>query len=236
MADAAMLDAAALGDERVRALADALLARSRYAGYRRPKSTLQEWVEWLAEFLRDPGSWLPSWLTELWASIGEALLRFFGGFLGDEPLALLMRFLLAGAVLATSAWIVANVVRTLRAASPEGEAAQSASADAGDPGWLARAEGLAGQGRFLEAAHCTQLAALQLLLRGEWLALERSDTNRTLRQRLRAAPLPAAERGDFLALLDRLESRWFRDRAEDRDLYGAWRGLHARLEASEQLR
>jgi hypothetical protein len=236
MVDAAMLDTPALSDERVRALADELLARSRYAGYRRPKSTLQEWVDWLADFLRDPASWLPGWLSELWESIGEALLRLLGGLLGDEPLALLTRFLLAGAVLATSAWIVANVVRALREGSAEGEAARSASVGPEDPGWLPRAEALAGQGRFLEAAHCTQLAALELLLRGEWLTLERSDTNRTLRQRLRAAPLPAAERGDFLVLLDRLESRWFRDRAEDRDLYGAWRGLHARLEGSEQLR
>jgi hypothetical protein len=51
---------------------------------------------------------------------------------------------------------------------------------------------------------------------------------------LREARLPDSERADFLALLDRLESRWFRDRAEDRDLYGAWRGLHARLEALVQ--
>lgn len=229
-----MLDGPALSDERVRALADELLARSRYAAYRRPKSTLQEWVDALADRLRNAGNWLPDWVGDLWAWIKAALLQFLEGLLGDEPLAILVRFLLAGAVLATSVWIVASVVRTLREGAGGDEAAGSAPAGVNGHGWLARAEALAGQGRFLEAAHCTQLAALELLLSGEWLALERSDTNRTLRQRLREAPLPDAERSDFLALLDRLESRWFRDRVEDRDLYGAWRGLHARLEGAEQ--
>jgi hypothetical protein len=229
-----MLDGPALSDERVRALADELLARSRYASYRRPKSTLQEWVEALADRLGNVGNWLPDWVGDLWAWIKGTLLQSLEGLLGDEPLAILVRFLLAGAVLATSVWIIASAVRTLREGAGGDEAAGSAPADAGGQGWLARAEALAGQGRFLEAAHCTQLAALELLLSGEWLALERSDTNRTLRQRLREAPLPDAERSDFLALLDRLESRWFRDRVEDRDLYGAWRGLHARLEGAEQ--
>jgi hypothetical protein len=228
-----MLDGPALSDERVRALADELLARSRYAAYRRPKTTLQEWVEALADRLRVIGDWIPSWVGDLWAWIKGVLLQFLEGLLGDEPLAILVRFLLAGAVLATSVWIVASVVRALREGSAEDEAGSAPAGVAGQ-GWLARAEALAGQGRFLEAAHCTQLAALELLLSGEWLALERSDTNRTLRKRLREAPLPDAERNDFLALLDRLESRWFRDRVEDRDLYGAWRGLHARLEGTEQ--
>ncbi len=229
-----MLDGPALSDERVRALADELLARSRYAAYRRPKSMLQEWVEALADRLRNVGDWLPDWVGDLWTWIKGALLHFLEGLLGDEPLAILVRFLLAGAVLATSVWIVASVVRALREGPADDEAAGSVPAGVAGQGWLERAESLAGQGRFLEAAHCTQLSALELLLSGEWLTLERSDTNRTLRKRLREAPLPDAERSDFLALLDRLESRWFRDRVEDRDLYGAWRGLHARLEGAGQ--
>ena len=71
-----MLDGPALSDERVRALADELLARSRYAAYRGPKTTLQEWVEALADWLRDIGHWIPSWVGDLWAWVKGVLLQF----------------------------------------------------------------------------------------------------------------------------------------------------------------
>ena len=229
----AMLDGPALCDERVRALADELLQRPRYAAYRDPNSPLREIIDRLADGLRNAGDWLPDWLGEFWESIRSAMFSFLEGLLGDEPLAILVRFVLAGAVLAVSAGVLATVVRALRDSSAGGEPAPLAQPPASEAIFLARAEGLAEQGRFLEAAHCTQLAALQLLLRGEWLTLERSDPNRTLRRRLLESPLPDAERSDFLVLLDRLESRWFRDRVEDRDLYGAWRGLHSRLASAE---
>jgi len=225
-----MLDGPTLSDERVRALAEELLARPRYAGYRGPKSALQQLIDRVADWLR--GVRLPDWLGDLWESVGNALLGLLQGVFGDEPLALLVRFVLAGAVLAAAVWMIASAARALR----EGPRASGAAAGPQPPptrAWLEQADSLADQGRFLEAAHCTQLAALQLLLRAEWLSLDRSEPNRTLRRRLREAPLPEALRADFLGLLDRLESRWFRDRAEDRELYGAWRGLHARLEAVE---
>lgn len=222
-----------LTDERVRLLADEVLARSRYDAYRRPKSALQELVERVAETLR--GDWLPDWLLDAWEAIKSGLLSSLEGLLEDTPLAILARFLLAGAIVAAAAAALAALVRALRGTPVAPDAARPGDRTSGDAvSWIAQAEGLAGAGRFLEAAHCTQLAALQLLLSREWLALGRSEPNRTLRRRLREARLPDSERADFLALLDRLESRWFRDRAEDRDLYGAWRGLHARLEALVQ--
>ena len=73
------------------------------------------------------------------------------------------------------------------------------------------------------------MSALSTLLRGQWVELARSEPNKTLRARLSTADLPPGERGEFLTLLDRLESRWFRDRVEDEQLYRDWHGLHARL-------
>jgi hypothetical protein len=96
---------------------------------------------------------------------------------------------------------------------------------------MADAEDFAGRGRFVEAAHCAQLASLELLLRKRCLELERSDPNRTLRLRLREARLPAAIRDRFVLLLDRLEGSWFRDRVADRELYSDWRSLHAQIAA-----
>ena len=209
-----------LTDERVRALADEVLARSRYAAYRRPKSQLQE---------------LPDWLRDSWEAVKRGLLGSLEGLLNDTPLALLARFLLATVIVVAVAAVMAALVRALRASPVAADAAEpDARGSVDEASWIVQAEGFAGAGRFLEAAHCTQLAALQLLLSREWLALERSEPNRTLRRRLREARLPDTERVDFLALLDRLENRWFRDRVEDRDLYGAWRGLHARLETLAQ--
>jgi len=97
---------------------------------------------------------------------------------------------------------------------------------------LDEARQLADVGRYLEAAHCAQLATVELLLERRWLVLERSEPNRTLRRRLNESALPAPERAEFGALLSRLEGRWFRDRVEDRDLFDAWTALHRRLAAS----
>ena len=91
---------------------------------------------------------------------------------------------------------------------------------------------LAAQGRFLEAAHRLQLATIELLVSQRRLALSRFEANRVLRRRVREATLPMAERRTLVDLVDRLERGWFRDRAGDADLYGAWRTLHARLAES----
>ena len=61
------------------------------------------------------------------------------------------------------------------------------------------------------------------------LELERSDPNRTLRRRLGEATLPDALRDRFLALLDRLEGCWFRDRVADQELYTDWCALHSEI-------
>jgi hypothetical protein len=97
---------------------------------------------------------------------------------------------------------------------------------------VAEGEALAREGRFLEAAHAMHLACLAVLLGAGALELRRHDPNRTLRRRIARAAIPEGARRDFLALLGRLERRWFRDRSpadDDRELFDAWRSLHARL-------
>jgi hypothetical protein len=160
---------------------------------------------WVLSFL--------AWLSDLWNSDPALYLLMLGGLV---VVALLL--------LAHVAWAIR---RALSVAAP---ARPPRPAD-GPPPFLEEADALARQGMFLEAARRVQLAALDLLLRTRMLELGRSDPNRTLRRRLRDAALPEAERGDMIALIDRLEQRWFRDRSEDRELYDRWRLLHARLGA-----
>jgi HEPN domain-containing protein len=125
-----------------------------------------------------------------------------------------------------------GVTRTLWRRRIEGEAVRvTQRVGDGSPLPLDQARALAGEGHFLAAAHHVQLAALQLLLEGRFVELARSEPNATLRRRLARSSLPESICGDFLALLDRLEGHWFRDRKEDRELYLDWCQLHTRLDA-----
>ena len=151
------------------------------------------------------------WLSGLWET--DPVL-YWAMLVGLTAVALLL--------LAHVAWAVRRALAVPASARPRRPAIAS-------PPFLEQADALARRGMFLEAARRVQLAALELLLRARVLELGRSDPNRTLRRRLRDAALPEAERGDFLALVDRLEEHWFRDRSEDRELYDRWRSLHARL-------
>lgn len=219
--------------EQARALAQQILARPEYARFRREPTFLQDWVDGLAAWLREMGDrvagWLPSWVADGWNALWRGLHDLLGAAFGDDALTVVLRLALAMLVLGAFGLLVYHVLRQLRANAAEEEAESGRGAATG-PALIEEADRFARQGRFLEAAHCTQLASLQLLLQKRCLELERSDPNRTLRQRLRRAPLPEALRERFLSLLDRLEGHWFRDRHEDRDLYGEWRSLHAQLE------
>lgn len=224
-----------LSDDRARELAAEILRRADYAHYRRPPTHLQELVDALAAWLRQIADWTPQWLVDLWARFGSWLEGMTKGALGDDAGVALLRLALALAVLGVLGVIAVRTVRELRARRGA-QAALAPEAVLEGPRFVAEADGLARQGRFLEAAHRIQLASLQLLLRKRWLELERSDPNRTLRHRLADTRLPDALRQRFLALLDRLEGRWFRDRVEDRELYSEWRALHARIESLPESR
>src|SRR5262249_40543877 len=125
--------------------------------------------------------------------------------------------------------LLVHLTIVLRAALSGAAPAETGRGDAPVTSFVSDADALAATGRFLEAARRMQLAVIEPLLRRHVLTLGRSDPNRTLRARLREATLPAAERGELIALIDRVERCWFRDGAADRALYDAWRRAHERL-------
>jgi len=190
-------------DERVRELAADILAREEYAAFRVDLEAWQGLLRWLGE--------LASWLENL-RVVSPVLYGLLVAGLA----------LIALALLAHVVWTVSLALRMPPPASPSSDAPPG-------PGLLAQAESLAGEGRFLEAARHVELATLELLLEERVIELARSEPNRVLRRRLRAAPLPAPERRQLLGLLDRLESGLFRDRVEDPELYAGWRALHRRV-------
>lgn len=210
-------------DEEIRALAGEILAREEFARWREEPGAFSSTVKRVMQWLSDAVDWLlPDGLFE-WL-VPDWLVPFLGGqltLLHWLFVALLLGLLTGGAVL---------IARAVRGSPRERETADAQAAPlSAEDALLAEAESLADAGRFLEAAHSTQLAALQLMLERRWLELGRSEPNRTLRRRLGEAPLSDAEKSHLVGLLDRLEARWFRDRNEDPLLYEDWRALYARL-------
>jgi hypothetical protein len=134
-----------------------------------------------------------------------------------------------GALLLVGIVLLVHLTIAIRSALWVAPRPEAARGDASATSFVADADALAAGGRFLEAARRMQLAVIELLLRRRVVTLARSDPNRTLRARLREATLPAAERGELIALIDRVERSWFRDGAADRALYDAWRRAHERL-------
>ncbi len=200
-----------LPDDRVRALAAEILARDEYARWR--PATAQWWLDLLRQLER----WLAGfsdWMRALSATQPVVYWLVVAGLV-----------LLPALLLAHGVWTWRVALASLR--PPAVPARQEGDA----PRFLEEAEELARDGSFLDAAHRVQLAAVDILLRRRVLELSRSDPNRVLRQRLTDSPLCSDDRRDFLTLLDRFETHWFRDGYGDRDLYEAWRALHARLGA-----
>jgi hypothetical protein len=196
-------------DDRIRALAAEILARNEYAVWR-PAN-----VKWWLDLLHQLQRWLAAYAA--WMQVLSV----------TRPL---LYWLVTAGLVIVPLLLLAHVVWTLRVAlAGSRRVAALTPARAEEPQFLQEAEQLAGAGRFLDAAHRVQLAAIDVLLRRQVLQLSRSDPNRTLRRRLDHARLPDADRREFLTLLDRFEMHWFRDGHGDRDLYEAWRSLHARL-------
>jgi hypothetical protein len=227
--------AVALSDEQTRELAREILQRPDYAAHRVDPTWLQEWIGSLADLLRRMADWTPQWVIDFWDGFWEALSDLAALAFGDDALVVLLRLALALVVLGAFGLLAYRVLHDLRERRSETDDGEVAVADEG-PRLIDDAAAHARDGRFLEAAHCTQLASLQLLLAKKCLELERSDPNRTLRRRLADASLPEPLRGRFLALLDRLEGHWFRDRVEDSDLYREWRALYSNIEALPEAR
>jgi hypothetical protein len=202
--------AEALTDERARQLAHEILSRPEYARFRPFDSDA---FQYLFDQLRALFTWLSTLYVEspaLWYALFTSLLLVSLALLG-------------------------HVVWSIRVALRAGPPAPARRPGERPPDFALEAERLAAGGHLLEAAHAMHLACIERLLRTRAFELRRHDPNRTLRRRVAAAALVPELKGDFTRLLDQLEARWFRDPApqpRDRDLFEAWRSLHARLPAA----
>jgi len=194
-------EAALPSDDRVRHLADTILARREYAAHRDDLEGLAA----LAELLRDALARFEAFVAHLAVSQPLAYWALVAGLAGVVLL-----------LLAHLVWSVRAALRTRSAPPPQAPLRRDL---------VAEAEALAARGRYLEAARRAQHAWLEALVRRGVLDLERDDTNATLRLRLADCALPPAERHQAIALLDDLERQLFRDREDDPALFDAWRGL-----------
>lgn len=206
-----MILAASLSDEKVRQLAEQILAREDFARWRAVEEDwLRAVLEWLARYL--------AWMDELW-NASPALY-----------------WLIVCGLMALSLLLLTHVVWSIRVALTQPAARKSERPEHAAPRFAEQAAELAHEGRFLEAAHRLLLASIQLLVQRGAIELERHHANRTLRRRVAKSPLPDEQRAEFLRLLDALERRWFRDQVPDPDLYREWDKLHARLAALPVVR
>jgi hypothetical protein len=197
--------ATAASDEEIRRLAREILSEPAFARWRPAASdSLSRWItEWL--------QWLASFLT------GQADVSLAAYALFWTIVALLLYL------------VVTQVVRTVRAMRAPRASSAAALPDARPVDFVAQAEAFEREGRYLEAAHCLHLGCIESLVQSGVLRLSRSEPNRTLRTRLRASSLSAADSEELCSLLDRMESSWFRTRDADSPLYEAWRSAHRRI-------
>lgn len=195
------------GDADVRRLAEKILQRSEFDRSREIDLSalpfvayLQDWLDWLNGYLAETVVFNPG--------------LFWLILCGLAVLSLLM---------------IAHLVWTIRIALKESTPAAAERSGSAGRDFFGEAQALALSGRFLEAAHCLQLACIALVVHRRIVALSRSEPNRVLRRRISAASMPSSQQRTLVDLLDRTETAWFRDRADDPALYEAWRDLHARL-------
>jgi len=218
-----------VSDEQARAAAREILAQPEFARWH---SDFEAWLRALEGLLE----WVPDWLIDGVAWLREvvlegvllALLRAIGRLLslvGEPPGAL---GLLAVCLLLAAAIVLAyRFWGSRRLESRAGREARGTSRSHTDS--IREARALAREGHYLEAAHRVQLATLAHLIETDRLELARSDPNRTLRQRVSDSTLPEPERRQLIALVDRLESLWFDQPREDRELFEAWVALDERM-------
>jgi len=197
-------------DERVRELTNEILSNPPFDAWNDyMPGALYRFLEWLAGFF--------TWMDSIYVDSPALYWLILSGLL-------LLLFALLG-------HIVWSTRIALKASPPKEETATIEVR----PSWSKEASDLASEGRYVEAAHRLALGSVQLLVVDGHIELGRSEANRILRKRVRSAALPEELSTEFLQLLDTFETRWFRDRAEDPDLYEAWRSLHSRISALPAL-
>jgi len=191
-------------DDALRSLASEILARPEYTQFR-PLD--ERWWRQVASALQRLQSWVAG--------------------LGTWEYALLL-----GGLVLVLALLVFHIVWSLRVALRTPSSSDHGGRHPQVAGFDTEARRLAQEGYFLDAAHQMHLACIDRLLREGVLQLHRHDPNRTLRKRLRASSIREDLKAVFLSLLERMETRWFRDHmadVSDRELYDEWRILHDQL-------
>jgi hypothetical protein len=197
---------ATIGDQAVRERAAEILARPQYARFR----TLQ--AEWLGKLLELFNEWL-AWITQLHA---RAPGLYFTLLLG---------------MLALCALLITHLVWSLRAAMRM-PAPAAAARGAGERDFAAEARSLAERGEFLEASHRLLLASLAHAARNRLVELKPDDGNRALCRKLEGAAIDPAMRARWIELIARTDALWFGARAQDAELYAAWRNVYGALTGS----
>jgi hypothetical protein len=222
-----------VSDEQAREAAREILARDEFArwslDFEAWLRSLEALIELIPRGLIEALAWfqevvLRGIVVELLQALGR-LLDLMGVF-GDAPSATLgwiaVCLLLAGSI------VLGVRLRRRHGLDRTPGGARRATSQS-HAAAIEQARALAEGGQYLEAAHRTQLATLALLIEVDWLELARSDPNRTLRRRIAESVLPEAERRQLTALVDRLESLWFDEPREDRELFEAWMALDDRI-------
>jgi len=184
-----------------------------------------------AEILSRDDYFRPGIAHEAWRELLTRILDFFDFLEALRIASPLIYWLILGALLLVALALLAHVVWTVRLAlrMPGPEARERARPPG--PGFLAQAESLAREERFLEAARRVELGTIELLLRRRVIELSRSDPGRALREQVQRSALPEAERSALISLQRRLEAGLFRENSADRSLYQAWLDLHRRLDS-----
>jgi len=202
-----MIGLESLTDAHVRELAKEIVHRPEFARWREIDYGAIPILGALRELLEQLGDMMQSLLI-------RSPLLFWALFYGLALVALLL---------------IAHLVWTIRVALRASHDEAGAVEAARGTDFIALADELAAASRFLDAAHCLQLACIEQLLRRRLISLSRSEPNRTLRHRLSRSPVPASEQSRLIGLLDQTETAWFRDRSQDPVLYDGWKQMLARL-------
>jgi len=188
--------------EAIRGLAAEILQRPEYAAARDPEELLK-YLRWLLEFLDGLNELRFSAPGLYWLILGVLLL-------------------VLGLLVAHISWAISRAMRDSAELGKGFEAPPPAD-------FQRDAQGLAADGRYLEAAHRLLLATLQHSARAGLIELRPEDTNRSVRRRFEGARLPRDLRTEVLALMVETERLWFRDRRSHPALYDRWSAAYAGL-------
>jgi len=190
-----------LSDPAVLKLTHRILARPEYAAV--ASSPTVDWARWLER-----------WIRKLELLRDTAPILYWAIFAGAIALTI--------ALFAHIAWTVWIAMHT--PAPRERRAARAAP-----PDLAIEAARLAGEGRYLDAAHRLMLASFRMLGERSVIELRPDRANRWIRAALHQSALERDLAGELDTLVEQTERRWFGDRDNDPAIYAEWRAAFERL-------